>query len=296
VVQTAETCREDIIHMMVGRELKDLFDKEPIAAGEELLAIEGLSYLPPKDSFKRRLENISLTLRRGEVLGIAGLMGSGRSELFECIFGVHPKYCRATVRIDGKAVEIRRPRDAIQRGVSFVTEDRKGQGLVLTRSIGENLSLPLLREFSRLFFMNKRQEKVRWQEQMQALRIKAPTYATLVESLSGGNQQKVALGKWLLTKPKILLLDEPTRGIDVGAKSEVYRLIHRLAAEGIGIIVISSELPEVLGVSDRILTFCEGRLTGEFRREEATQEKLLAAATLFHQAQSGVKTEGSYAV
>ncbi|MCL1854998.1 MAG: sugar ABC transporter ATP-binding protein [Clostridia bacterium] len=280
VVSTAETGREEIIRMMVGRELEELFHKEAAAPGGELLAVEDLCFTPPRNSFKRRLDSVSLTLRQGEVLGIAGLMGSGRTELMECIFGVHAKHCTGSIRVGGEAATIRRPRDAIRLGVSLVTEDRKGQGLVLGRSIGENLSLPMLREFSRMYFMNGSLEKARWQEQMDALRIKAPTYATLVNSLSGGNQQKVALGKWLLTKPRVLLLDEPTRGIDVGAKSEVYRLIHRLAAEGMGIVVISSELPEILGLCDRILTFCEGRLTGEFPREEATQEKLLTAATM----------------
>jgi len=280
VVHTARTGREEVIRMMVGRELRELFYKEPTIIREEMLAVEDLCFLPPKDSFKRRLEHISLTLCRGEVLGIAGLMGSGRTELFECVFGVHAKSCTGTIRLLGETVTIRRPRDAIQLGISLVTEDRKAQSLVPGRSIGENLSLPLLREYSRMFFMNRKLERSHWQAQMTSLRIKAPTYATLVASLSGGNQQKVALGKWLLTKPKILLLDEPTRGIDVGAKSEIYRLIHQLAEEGMGIIVISSELPEVIGVSDRILTLCEGRLTGEFSREEATQEKLLAAATM----------------
>jgi len=291
VVPTARTGREEVIRMMVGRELRDLFDKKPTNLGEEVLAVENLCFSPPKDSFKRRLEHISFTLRRGEVLGIAGLMGSGRTELFECVFGVHARSCTGAVRLAGEAARIRRPRDAIRMGISFATEDRKGQGLVQGRSIGENLSLPLLREFSRMFFMNKKLERSRWQRQMTSLRIKAPSYATLVASLSGGNQQKVALGKWLLTKPKILLLDEPTRGIDVGAKSEIYRLIHQLAEEGMGIIVISSELPEVLGVSDRILTLCEGRLTGEFSREEATQEKLLAAATMRMDARAGTNVD-----
>lgn len=280
VSEAGGTTREEIIRLMVGRELNDLFNKEPTAASGELLSVENLCFAPPDGSGKRRLEGISLTLHRGEVLGIAGLMGSGRTELFECLFGVHPRNTMGEIRFEGAQVLIGKPRDAIELGISLVTEDRKGQGLVLLRSIGENLSLPLIREFSQLFFMNNKLERTRWQEQMDALRIKAPSYAALAGSLSGGNQQKVALGKWLLTKPKVLLLDEPTRGIDVGAKSEIYQLIHRLAKDGMGIIVISSELPEVLGISDRILTFCEGRLTGEFRREEATQEKLLAAATM----------------
>lgn len=278
-VDTAKTSREKIISMMVGRTLSELFPKEQTQKGKEILRVENLSFRPPSYSQKRALYNVSFRLSEGEVLGIAGLMGAGRSELFECIFGVHPNRS-GRIFINGTQTHIKTPADAIRHKVSFVTEDRKLQGLVLGRSIGENISLPLLKHFSRMFFMNKRMEKISWQRQMDHLRIKAPSYAALVESLSGGNQQKVVLAKWLLTRPQILLLDEPTRGIDVGAKAEIYQLINKLAMEGIGIIVVSSELPEILGVSDRILTFCEGRLTGEFSREEATQEKLLFAATL----------------
>jgi ABC-type sugar transport system ATPase subunit len=279
-IRTSAATREQIIRLMVGRELSELFFKEQTDLKEEILTVKNLCYTPPRGSFKRRLKDISLALRRGEVLGIAGLMGSGRTELFECVFGAHPKHMTGEIFLEGARVKFNGPADAIARGISLATEDRKSQGLVLPRSIGENLSLPLLREFSRLFFIKARSERACWRRQMKSLNIRAPSYAALVSSLSGGNQQKVALGKWLLTEPKVLLLDEPTRGIDVGAKSEIYRLIHQLASDGMGIIVISSELPELLGISDRILTFCEGRLTGEFKREEATQEKLLAAATL----------------
>lgn len=279
-VRTADTSREEIIAMMVGRTLHEMYPKGMAQKGEELLRVERFCFTPPPYGGKRPLHDISFRLYRGEVLGIAGLMGAGRSELLECLFGLHHKYCQGTIHIGGEAVKLSRPADAIRCGISFVTEDRKLQGLVLGRSIGENISLPLIPQFSRCFFMESKRERASWNGQMENLSIKAPSPATLAGALSGGNQQKVVLAKWLLTKPRILLLDEPTRGIDVGAKAEIYRLIHTLAQEGMGIIVVSSELPEILGVSDRILTFCEGRLTGEFPREEATQEKLLYAATL----------------
>ncbi|NLD58861.1 MAG: sugar ABC transporter ATP-binding protein [Clostridiales bacterium] len=279
-VDARATDREAIISMMVGREIRDMYPKEAVPVGDEVLRVEHLSLLARPGSSARALKDVSFSLRRGEVLGIAGLLGAGRSEIFECLFGVHARHMHGDIYIEGKKVAIRSPRDAIDRGLSFATEDRKGKGLVLLRSIGENMSLPLLRRFTKGLFMDTAREKVEWSRQMDAMRIKAPSVKTLCAALSGGNQQKVVLGRWLITHPKVLLLDEPTRGIDVGAKAEIYQLINRLAAQGIGIIVISSELPEVIGIADRILTLCEGRLNAEFRRDEATQEKLLYAATL----------------
>lgn len=278
-VKAAETSKEEIIKMMVGRDMSEQYPKDPTEKGEVALEVKGLTYTPPAGSFRRSLKNISLYVRHGEVLGIAGLAGAGRSEFFECLAGVHHGETRGEIWIEGTAVTIRTPADAIRAGISFATEDRKGSGLVLQRSIGENMSLPLLKKFSSLFFMKQQEEKKIWKEQMDALRIKAPGVKTLASSLSGGNQQKVVLARWLMTDPKILLLDEPTRGIDVGAKAEIYQLINNLAKQGMAIIVVSSELPEVIGISDRIVTFCEGELTGEFTREEATQEKLLQSAT-----------------
>ena len=195
------------------------------------------------------------------------------------VWQVYIKDTTAKISIDGKEVTIKNPADAIKAGISFATEDRKGTGLVLQRSIGENMSLPLLKKFSPAFFMKSGEEKKEWNKQMETLRVKAPGTKTLASALSGGNQQKVVLGRWLMTEPKILLLDEPTRGIDVGAKAEIYQLINNLAKQGMAIIVVSSELPEVIGISDRIVTFCEGELTGEYLQEEATQEKLLQSAT-----------------
>lgn len=278
-VRAAETTKDEIIKMMVGRDMSEQYPKDPTEKGEVALEVKELSYTPPEGSFRRSLKNISLYVRHGEVLGIAGLAGAGRSEFFECLAGVHHGETEGHIYIEGKEVSIKTPSDAIKAGISFATEDRKGTGLVLSRSIGENMSLPLLKKFSPMFFMKTSEEKNIWQKQMETLRIKAPGAKTPASSLSGGNQQKVVLAKWLMTEPKILLLDEPTRGIDVGAKAEIYQLINNLAKQGMAIIVVSSELPEVIGISDRIVTFCEGELTGEFLQKDATQEKLLESAT-----------------
>lgn len=278
-VRAAETTKDEIIKMMVGRDMSEQYPKDPTEKGEVALEVKELSYTPPEGSFRRSLKNISLYVRHGEVLGIAGLAGAGRSEFFECLAGVHHGETEGHIYIEGKEVSIKTPSDAIKAGISFATEDRKGTGLVLSRSIGENMSLPLLKKFSPMFFMKTSEEKNIWQKQMETLRIKAPGAKTLASSLSGGNQQKVVLAKWLMTEPKILLLDEPTRGIDVGAKAEIYQLINNLAKQGMAIIVVSSELPEVIGISDRIVTFCEGELTGEFLQKDATQERLLESST-----------------
>lgn len=278
-VRAAETSKDEIIKMMVGRDMSEQYPKDPTEKGEVALEVKGLSYTPPEGSFRRSLKNISLYVRHGEVLGIAGLAGAGRSEFFECLAGVHHGETEGHIYIEGKEVSIKTPADAIKEGISFATEDRKGTGLVLSRSIGENMSLPLLKKFSPMFFMKTSEEKNIWKKQMDTLRVKAPSAKTLASSLSGGNQQKVVLAKWLMTEPKILLLDEPTRGIDVGAKAEIYQLINNLAKHGMAIIVVSSELPEVIGISDRVVTFCEGELTGEFLQQDATQEKLLESAT-----------------
>ncbi len=278
-VKTENSSEEEIVRMMVGRDIKNLFQKEETKPGDEVLRVENLCFNPPASSFRRKLNNISLNIRAGEVLGIAGLMGAGRSEFCECIFGVHGKYTSGKIFIEGKEVDLKNPRESIRNKIAFATEDRKDQGLVLLRSIGENISLPLLDYFSKFGFMDKIREQNSWEKEKNDLRIKAPSVKTLAGNLSGGNQQKVVLGRWLLMGPKLLILDEPTRGIDVGAKSEIYKLINDLAKQGIAILVVSSEMPELIGLSDRIVAFCEGNLTGEFSRSEVTQEKLLMAAT-----------------
>lgn len=275
-----DASREKIIRMEVDRTIDELFPERNHVLGEEVLRVENLSYRPSQYSFSRSLKNISLDVHKGEVLGIAGLIGAGRSEFLECIFGMHRSSITGDIFINGEKIDFRSPDEAICGGIAFATEDRKGTGLVLLRSIGENMSMPLLKRLSRFGLMNDKRERVEWEKQMSGLQIKAPSYKTLVSNLSGGNQQKVVLGRCLMINPTLLLLDEPTRGIDVGAKQEIYNLINKLAKQGMAIIVVSSELPEVIGMSDRIVTFCEGKLTGVFNKEEATQEKLLNFATL----------------
>ena len=277
--EAKETDNEEIIAMMVGRSVEEQYPKRDVKIGDVILEVKNLNFTPPKESFKRSLKDISFKVRAGEVLGIAGLAGAGRSEVFESIVGNHATCTTGEILIDGKALQIRSPKDAIDAGISFATEDRKGTGLVLGRSIGDNISLPIYNHYSSFGFMRDGEQKKDWIEYMNRLHVKAKSPNVPVSSLSGGNQQKVILARWLLTKPKVLLLDEPTRGIDVGAKEEIYLLINELAASGLAVVVISSELPEVIGICDRIITICEGRLTGEISRKEATQEILLAAAT-----------------
>ena len=277
--EAKETDNEEIIAMMVGRSVEEQYPKRDVKIGDVILEVKNLNFTPPKESFKRSLKDISFKVRAGEVLGIAGLAGAGRSEVFESIVGKHATCTTGEILIDGKALQIRSPKDAIDAGISFATEDRKGTGLVLGRSIGDNISLPIYNHYSSFGFMRDGEQKKDWIEYMNRLHVKAKSPNVPVSSLSGGNQQKVILARWLLTKPKVLLLDEPTRGIDVGAKEEIYLLINELAASGLAVVVISSELPEVIGICDRIITICEGRLTGEISRKEATQEILLAAAT-----------------
>ena len=277
--EAKETDNEEIIAMMVGRSVEEQYPKRDVKIGDVILEVKNLNFTPPKESFKRSLRDISFKVRAGEVLGIAGLAGAGRSEVFESIVGKHATCTTGEILIEGKALQIRSPKDAIDAGISFATEDRKGTGLVLGRSIGDNISLPIYDHYSSFGFMRDGEQKKDWIEYMNRLHVKAKSPNVPVSSLSGGNQQKVILARWLLTKPKVLLLDEPTRGIDVGAKEEIYLLINELAASGLAVVVISSELPEVIGICDRIITICEGRLTGEISRKEATQEILLAAAT-----------------
>jgi ABC-type sugar transport system ATPase subunit len=269
-----------LIRMMVGRNLSDLFPKEVATVGDEALRVDHLHLLPDGRGRGRALSDISFTLRRGEVLGIAGLMGAGRTELLETLFGVYPeRRVRGRIEIAGQERRIASPREAIQAGLAFVTEDRKTQSLILKLSVAHNLTLAALDRFLRLNILRQREENDAVKHSIEQLRIKTPSSNVDVDKLSGGNQQKVALAKCLLTRPKVLLLDEPTRGIDIGAKAEIYGLISRLAQDGAAIVIASSELLELLAMCDRILVLCEGKLTAELTREEATQERIMEAAT-----------------
>jgi ribose transport system ATP-binding protein len=263
--------REEIIKLMVGRELTAMIPKEAAEVGEPALTVKNLSR-------KGVLNNISLTVRKGEVLGLAGLVGAGRTEMARVIFGADP-YDSGTIELFGKPAKIKSPQDAIRQGIGLVTEDRKQQGLVLGMAVRENITLANLQELSVMNFIKSGEEKKVASKYVKDLLVKTPTIEQTVQNLSGGNQQKVVLAKWLYTDSKILIFDEPTRGIDVGAKTEIYQLMNALAKRGCAIIMISSELPEVLGMSDRIMVMHEGSIAGELSREEATQEKIMHLAT-----------------
>lgn len=284
-VNTKEAKIEQVIGMMVGRELSDLFQKSASSRdGKTVLQVEGISRTGTvRDPHATVLDNISFELHEGEILGLAGLVGAGRTELARAIFGADRRDS-GRIYVDGKQVDIRSPREAISCGMGFVPEDRKEQALFLALAVRENISLPSLPRLVRYGFVRLNEERDLVGNFVQALRIRTPSLEQLILNLSGGNQQKVVIAKWLALAPKILIMDEPTRGIDVGAKAEVHALMNQLANQGVGIIMISSELPEILGMSDRILVMREGRVAGELSRKEATPEKVMALAT-------GVKLE-----
>ncbi|MCA1848535.1 MAG: sugar ABC transporter ATP-binding protein, partial [Actinobacteria bacterium] len=261
---------EELVRLMVGRPLNELFTRSPHSPGEAALEVRGLSRAG-------EFEDVDLVVRRGEIVGLSGLVGAGRSEVAQCIFGIRPPDS-GEIRIDGEDVQIRSPQAAMERGIFYVPEERRSQGLILPFSIKNNITLSILDRISRFGFVpgTERQTADRFARD---LSIRGAKMSDPVSRLSGGNQQKVVLAKSLAREPSIMLLDEPTRGIDVGAKSEIYRLIDDLAKEGKAILLISSELEEVLSMSDRILVMREGHITGEFNREEATQENVMTAAT-----------------
>ena len=278
--QVSQTNQRELIHMMVGRNLSDLFPKGRVSLGEEVLGVEGLSLLSDTRRSGRALQDISFTLQRGEILGVAGLMGAGRTELLQTLFGVYPTWqVRGKIIVAGREWQITSPQVAIAAGLAFVTEDRKNQSLIMKLSVGHNITLAALKKFLSYNFIQSRTEHRAIQDSIEKLHIKTPSDTVEVDKLSGGNQQKVALAKCLLTKPNVLLLDEPTRGIDIGAKAEIYTLMSQLAQGGAGIIMASSELVEILAMCDRILVLCEGRLTATFSQAEATQERIMEAAT-----------------
>ena len=274
-----ETSKDGVIAAMVGREVGNIFPAVEHEHGQTALSVKHLTAYSSDVADKKLVDDVSFEVRKGEVLGIAGLMGAGRTELLMAVFAAWPgKYSRE-IEVDGRPVSIGSPSDAIANGVGFVTEDRKRFGLILEQTILENMTLAGLKSLSGRFITNRTRETIAAKGPMTSLRIKANSPMTITGTLSGGNQQKVVLGKWLLTNPKVLFLDEPTRGIDVGAKQEIYAEINKLARTGMAIVLVSSELPEVLGLSDRVIVLHEGRLTGEFTRDEATPEKVMAAAT-----------------
>ncbi|MDX6574180.1 MAG: D-xylose transport system ATP-binding protein [Blastocatellia bacterium] len=268
-----------VIAKMVGREVGQIFPESKHERGEVVFEARNVTVEDPAVPGKLLVDRVGFTARKAEVLGIAGLMGSGRSELLMAIFGAHAGRKSGEIFVDRKPVQINQPSDAIKQGIGFVTEDRKRYGLILDQTILKNMTLAGLRKLSGRFVTNDDAEAVAGERSARDLHIKANSVFTIAGTLSGGNQQKVVLAKWLLTNPRVLFLDEPTRGIDVGAKQEIYAQINRLAESGLAIVLVSSELPEILGLSDRVIVLHEGRVTGEFTRSEATPEAVMSCAT-----------------
>jgi ABC-type sugar transport system ATPase subunit len=255
---------------MVGRALEDIYPNRASQPKDELLQVLRLKK-------EGRFQEVSFSLARREILGIFGLVGSGRSDLARCLFGAEPA-SSGEVLLAGKPVRFKSPRSSVATGLAFVTEDRQRDGLVLSCSIRDNVGLATMRQMSRGILLNRRLQGVEVHRMVEEMAIRPPQIGKPVKELSGGNQQKVVLAKWLMAKARLLILDEPTRGVDVATKVDIYHLIGGLADQGVGIILISSELPEILGMCDRILIMREGRLVGEFGRQQATEEGLLACA------------------
>jgi len=279
VLGRAKTDVRAVTHLMVGRAIEETDVSSPRQPDEVVLKVEHL-WLPwPGHARQWRLEDVSFSLRRGEILGFAGLMGAGRTELLECLFGASSERPQGRIMLDGREVTFQHPADACEAGLALVTEDRKRYGLFADLPVGGNITLRTLKQMTRGGFLSGAIERERSEGIVQQLGIRTAGVDAAITSLSGGNQQKAIIGRWLLAKPKVLLLDDPTRGIDVGAKAELYRLMDGLCRQGLGIIVTSSELPELLTLCDRIVVLCEGRQTGEFARAEASEQRIMEAAT-----------------
>ena len=266
-----DVTRDDLIRLMVGRTITDLFPKQDVKTGEVMLKVENLARA---GSF----QDVNFELRRGEILGMAGLVGAGRTNVARAIFGVEPATA-GRIQIEGREVAITSPQQAIRLGLAYVPEDRQLHGLIPAMPITANISLPMLSKYAQRGWLQDKVERKAAYDAALQMEVRANSIWQMARELSGGNQQKIVLAKWLSTKPKILILDEPTRGIDVGTKAAVHALMSKLAAEGMAILMISSELPEILGMSDRVIVMHEGHVTGHFTRAEATQEKILSAAT-----------------
>jgi len=274
-----ETTPREVTHLMVGRELAAEQDHAPRVPGAPVLSVRGLS-LPWRGHVRQwRLRDIHLSVRRGEVVGIAGLMGAGRTELLECLYGASSEPPQGQIELEGQQVQFEHPEQALAAGIALVTEDRKRFGIFQTMDIREHITLSSLSSVATGGFLRFSAEQAAARESIAALRIKTAGPEASITSLSGGNQQKCIIARALRTNPRLLLLDDPTRGIDVGAKAEIYQLIDRLCREGLAILITSSELPELIAVCDRILVLCEGRLTAEFARGEFTEQRLMEAAT-----------------
>jgi D-xylose transport system ATP-binding protein len=281
VTPIADITLDQIIARMVGRDIKDMFPKADFEPGEITLEVNNLTVVNPDLPGAFKVKNASFVARKGEILGISGLMGAGRTELVEGIFGAYPQHTTGEVKLNGEKLNINSPKDAIEAGIALLTEDRKALGLFLDKSISFNTTISSLETISSkvLGIINDQQERKIVKEYVDQLGVKTPSIDTVIGTLSGGNQQKVILGKWLNSRPDVFILDEPTRGIDIGAKVEIYKLLNELVQQGVTIIMISSELPEVLGMCDRILVMCEGEIVSNFARDDAKKESIMAYAT-----------------
>ncbi|MBK5485605.1 sugar ABC transporter ATP-binding protein [Peribacillus sp. TH16] len=266
-----DTNFDEVVQKMVGRELEDRFPHREAHLGEVVLDVKGLTK-------KGLFEDIHFAVRKGEIVGVAGLMGAGRTEIMRALFGVD-QIDSGEITVEGKKVSIRKPTDAVRYGLAFITENRKEEGLILDFSVRENIGLPNLKSFAPSGLVKTEDEKKFAEMMIKRLHVKTSSTETIIGNLSGGNQQKVVIAKWIGTSPKVLIMDEPTRGIDVGAKREIYELMNELTERGIAIIMVSSELPEIVGMSDRILVVHEGKIAGELKKQEVTQEKIMALAT-----------------
>jgi ABC-type sugar transport system ATPase subunit len=277
----ADTTLDQIIARMVGRELSEMYPQSTRERGETVLDVTNLAVDHPSLPGERKVADVSFSAYRGEILGLCGLMGSGRTTLVSALFGAFPDATHGDVQIGGKKVQIRSPAEAIFHGIALLTEDRKALGLFLDQSIAFNTTISSLQSISSppIGVIDADQERALTERYIAQLNVKAPGAGTIVGTLSGGNQQKILLARWLNANPKIFILDEPTRGIDIGAKVEIHKLLHRLAEQGVAIIIISSELEELLGMSDRILVMNEGRIVSEFTRANASREAVMEWAT-----------------
>ena len=274
----AELDTNKIITMMVGREIKNLFPREEHPVGEVVFEARNVTCWDVTNPQRKLVDDVSFELKRGEILGVAGLVGAGRTELMSKLFGCYKGNQVGEVFLEGKKLEIDSPRDAVSHGICMVPEDRKRQGIIPLMGVGYNITMSVLTQFVKFGLIDEEAEMLEIHKSIDRMKIKTAHALLPIRSLSGGNQQKAVVSKMLLALPKVLILDEPTRGIDVGAKYEIYKLMFELAKQGISIIMVSSELPEVLGISDRVLVMGEGHLRGNFVNQSLTQERVLAAA------------------
>ncbi|MCL6571120.1 MAG: sugar ABC transporter ATP-binding protein [Bacillus sp. (in: Bacteria)] len=277
-MKTSEATPELLVKKMVDRDLSEIYSKQDsYNTSEVILELKNVTQANKRKAHGVFIKDINFKLHRGEILGFSGLVGAGRTEIMELLFGMNDYH--GEIYLEGKLVKMKNPSIAIENGLGLVTEDRKQLGLVLNMTVRENFSLTHLKKYTKFDFVNRKQEAKKTQEYIEKLGIKTPTVEQEIINLSGGNQQKVVLAKWIARNPKVLIVDEPTRGIDIGAKAEVHSLLTTLAKQGMGIIMISSELPEVLSMCDRIIVIREGRISGEFTRDIASQELIIQAAT-----------------